>query len=343
MNKNQLQALILTLFVLLIFSLYSCNNDFNINDEWENITVVYGILDPNEPVNYIRVNKAFLGVGDLYQMAAVSDSIQYLPVLDVKLERYDNGVLRQTIQLADTVIPKEQNNPYGQPGIFATDNNILYYTRQVISPGYKYKLRINSYLLPKEVWSETELMNPADFKILKPTSTMPPKIAFEDYNRNFDFEWESVANGRIYQVVVRFHFSETTTSGTTLKYTDWILTPEYSLSLSGGEKMLKSVKVIDFYQMLVNQIPEAHGEVRRPLSVDFMFFIAHEELNIYIQVTKPSTNIVQDRPSYTNIKNGIGIFTCRINKEIPNRILTFRTIDSIANGKYTRKLGFTNL
>ena len=43
----------------------------------------------------------------------------------------------------------------------------------------------------------------------------------------------------------------------------------------------------------------------------FSFFI--EDLYTYMAVNEPFEGIVQERPVFTNINNGIGLFSCRYN------------------------------
>ena len=54
-SRFLLLATILGLFVA------SCKKDLNINDEWKEITVVYGLLNVNDSIHYVKITKAFLG------------------------------------------------------------------------------------------------------------------------------------------------------------------------------------------------------------------------------------------------------------------------------------------
>ena len=67
------------LFLLSSILFSSCETDFNVNADWQEVTVVYGLLDQNEDKQYIRINKAFLGNADAFIMASVADSINYNP------------------------------------------------------------------------------------------------------------------------------------------------------------------------------------------------------------------------------------------------------------------------
>ena len=42
--------------------------------------------------------------------------------------------------------------------------------------------------------------------------------------------------------------------------------------------------------------------------------VGSEDLETYINVNKPITGIVQERLKFTNINNGIGLFSSRFNK-----------------------------
>ena len=76
------------LFVCFLIVFSSCETDFDVNAEWDDVTIVYGLLDPNNEIQLIKINKAYLGAGDAIQMASVSDSLNYTPSdLDVKLYR----------------------------------------------------------------------------------------------------------------------------------------------------------------------------------------------------------------------------------------------------------------
>ena len=89
---------------------------------YKEITVVYGLLNTADTVQWIRINKAFLGMGNALVMAQQPDSINYPDILDVKLQEYEGSTLRKTFSLLrDSSIQKE-------PGVFATVPNILYRT-----------------------------------------------------------------------------------------------------------------------------------------------------------------------------------------------------------------------
>ena len=105
----------------------ACETDFEVNANWKEVTVVYGLLDQSQQQQYIKINKAYLGEGDALQMASVADSINYNPVdLVVKIYKVKDGTFGSVdtigfVTLYDTILEKEE-------GLFSTDENIIYTT-----------------------------------------------------------------------------------------------------------------------------------------------------------------------------------------------------------------------
>ncbi|HML85282.1 MAG TPA: hypothetical protein PKE52_08995, partial [Bacteroidales bacterium] len=84
----------------LAFLLSSCKTDFDLNAEWKDITIVYGVLDPGKSVQQVRINKAFLGEGNALEYAKIADSIHYdTAVIKAVIEEYVNNALTRTIKL----------------------------------------------------------------------------------------------------------------------------------------------------------------------------------------------------------------------------------------------------
>ena len=79
------------LLLLLVFFLIlpSCEEDFDITAPYKDITIAYGLLDLNEDTVYVRINKAFLGDGNVLEMVEVEDSSVYVNGLDAYIEEYE--------------------------------------------------------------------------------------------------------------------------------------------------------------------------------------------------------------------------------------------------------------
>ena len=59
-----------------------------------------------------------------------------------------------------------------------------------------------------------------------------------------------------------------------------------------------------------------------------------------MDVNAPTTSIVQERPAYSNISNGMGLFSSRYDKIRLFKGLTQKSMDSLIEGSKTYQLGF---
>src|SRR5688572_28707683 len=83
----------------IVFLFSMCSTEIDLLDDWEETTVVYGLIDQSQPVQYIRIQKAFLGPENAYAMAQQYDSINYVNELQVRMERLDNDAIDSVIYL----------------------------------------------------------------------------------------------------------------------------------------------------------------------------------------------------------------------------------------------------
>lgn len=318
-------------FLLLTILFNQCKNDFEVNDDWKDITVVYGLLNPADSVQYIRVTKGFLGDEDAYTMAQQSDSLYYRNI-DIKLEEWLNSNLNRTITLeADSLLPRDS-------GIFANNRNIYYKTLELLNPNAKYKLKILEN--GKEITSETSLIQ--DF----PVTSVPPQISLYDEQSGLLFEWFTPANARIFEITLRFRYYEITALDTVKDSIDMTLPYKISSSLAGGEKMTNLLLGSQFLSYVGSKIKQNSSVIKRVVAKNcfgFSFMVGTDDLYTYIQVNAPSTGIVTEKPAYTNINNGIGIFTSRFFKRLPyNKVPAYRTVDALAQSSATINLKFLN-
>ena len=138
------------ILVLLVFS--SCENTVDINAEWKETIVVYGLLDPNDSVQYIKVNKAFLNQNtSAYTVAQISDSL-YLDSTEVSLRQVNTG---RVINLIRTNTVKKQ------PGIFASDVNYLWQTTEKINGNDLYEVTVENPISKQAVTSYTKTVSPS--------------------------------------------------------------------------------------------------------------------------------------------------------------------------------------
>lgn len=307
---------LLLLPVMLNCCLTSCETDFNVVGEWKDITVVYGLISQNDSVHYLKINKAFLGEGNVLTYAQIADSSSYSNNLVVSItEKGKNGSSRTFVCDTTTIYNKES-------GVFYSDKQIVYKTAFKVpadlkANDYSYLVTITNKLTGKVITAETRLVK--DFAVETPRPGQQ-SINFTAEN-NQRIKWTSAVDGKRYNVTIRFWFDEDLKQSTDTihRYIDWEFSSVKSNTILGGEPLELLYSPATFFINCRNLIPYKSGDIRSEDDiqsrlvnrVEFLFAVAGDELNTYMEVNEPSSGIVQEKPEYTNIVNGIGIFSCR--------------------------------
>ncbi len=327
--------------ILLSTLLFSCKTDFDVTSDWEDIAIVYGLLDPTDTAQYIKVNKAFLDKStSALEIAQIPDSLYYQNIT-VELQQFQNGVLKKTIGLE-----KVDGNLEGyvkDTGIFAAAPNFLYKTKELLDQNSSYHLLITESDNGKVISSETEIIN--DFAILRPTPTK--KVNFFPGD-NYNGQFVSAKDGKIYGLPVRFNYMEVNVADPSFfedKYIDWeIFSTKRSNNTGGGQTMDYDIPGDGFYAFVNSQLKDDATIYRQAINFDFMFSAGGETLDTYNQVAIAQQGLTSGniQPEYTNIENGLGLFSSRFYKTIYKVQIDDHTIDTLACSMVTKHLRFEN-
>jgi len=308
----------LIFYPTLLTILNSCSTDFDVTAPYKETTVVYGLLDALDTIQWVRINKAYLGEGDAYVMAQQPDSINYPDILDVKIEEYNEGdmLLKSFFLMRDSSIVKE-------PGIFATTPNILYRTNgnDKINPDNSYKLVIYNRESGKTITAKTNVIVDTIYMV-NPFSTM--QLIYWYGTPPFTVKWKTVSEGVVYQLTVRFHYTEVNlanTSDSVPKYIDWPFPELVTNNAIEMQTLELEISGDGFYYNVKNHI-SSNPDVKRIVgNIDFIFTVAANEFYTYVQVNKPPSGVNQNIPQYTNVDGGLGIFSSRLIKGYDNYVM----------------------
>jgi hypothetical protein len=325
----------LTILLLPLLLLISCSKQLNVNDQWKEIMVVYGLLNPNDSIQYIKITKAYLGPGNALDYASIYDSSNFSHKLQAYLEELDGQTLVKTILLDTTMITDKDS------GLFYFPDQLMYYTTEKLNQNHDYKLVVTDTISGIEVSSETGLIH--EFAIQKPNA--PPARATFEVGRLVPTQWTSAVNGKRYQLLIRFNYWEVEVADPSVKskhYVDWLIFNDLkSKDLAGGEEMSYEFYGDGFYQNIHNKVAYDPSVTRVPDSVEYIFTVGGNELNNYMDVTDPSNTIVQEKPAYSNIINGIGLFSSRTDNTqfTPRKLrLSDKSLDYLFTGPLTDSL-----
>ena len=325
---TQMKRLFLFLLLISGFSVafQSCETDFDVTAPYKDITVVYGLLSQNDSVHYIKVNKAFIGEGNALEYAQNEDSSSYGNNLEVVLREYRNGSALRTFNFDTTSVYNKE------PGIFYAPKQVIYKSAFGIpdADGLEYRLEVRNKITGKVTTAKTSLIPSFNFESPRPGQR---SINFANDNAQ-KIKWTSARNGKRYNVAIRFWFNEVmaATKDTIPRYIDWTFSSVTSNTIQGGEPLEVVYSPTQFFNICKNLIPyksnspikESDVSIRLANFVEVLFAVAADDLNTYMEVNEPSSGIVQDKPDYTNIENGIGLFSSRFVRTTASPLVKMR-------------------
>ena len=329
----------LIFFCTLGFIFSTCTTDLDILDDWKETMVVYGLLDTTQAKQYVRIEKAFLGPDNALSMAQNYDSINYLQSLDVWIKESDNnGALVMAYQLSpDTLMNKAD-------GIFAFPEQVVYSMPTTgslpFNASHKYTIEVTNLSTGVTVNASTHLVG--DFAISRP-SGITIDIRKVTQNSAVVVEWNGTANARIYQVAARFHYKERDLSNNITYKTapEWLIRTVRTTESNATNLQHVDFDPNGFYKYLSTVLTyNPQVSARESDYIEFVVYAGGEELDTYMEVNAPSTSLVQEKPIYTNINNGLGLFSARYQKATNPLSLTALTKDTLAVGQYSCRLQF---
>lgn len=322
------------LFIITVFN--ACKTDFDVTAPYKETTVVYGLLNASDTIQWVRINKAYLGDGNAYTMAQQPDSINYPDILDVKMEEHNElGAIVKTFNLVrDSSIQKE-------PGSFATSPNILYRTNGIdrINDDYSYKLVIYNRETGNTVTSATNVVD----SIIIGYPFTDALLPINWYQLSpVVVKWSGVPEGIAYQLTIRFHFDEISLSNPSdiqPKSIDWVF-PELTTKTGQSQQLAQIIAKDEFYHFVKREVSPNNSIKRKTGTLDFIFTVASTDFYTYVQVNKPPTGVNQNIPEYTNVEGGIGIFSSRLRQGLNGKNMNPQSHDSLSFGSITGGLGF---
>jgi hypothetical protein len=291
--KRTIKYLLLTLLAAFLFS---CEKNVELLTDYEDITIVYGLIDPADSVSYLRIEKAYLTDGDVFESAQIQDSNQYSYKLDVKLITNN-----RTITFDTTTVTNKEG------GIFYAPRMQVYYavTKGLLADKQTCNLEITNPRTGKIISASTVLIDASNPQFSYPNLTI-------DFTKGRTVRFSDFERGVLYGLNIRFHYIERNIiSGDSIPmFADWVF-PNVEYISSTNKELEFPYLENEFYNNLLAVIPFKENVERYNGQVELIVSVADNNLNTYMEVNAPSTSLVIDRPTYTNIENGYGLFASR--------------------------------
>lgn len=318
----------MTLLISMLCITTSCNKNPNPFVEYEqDITMVYGIINPVDTIHYIRIQKAFLTEDDAFVMASDAESNLYLDSLTVRVyvtDQYGTTIPNMDWILNKTFIDKDS------VGDFTWSEKLpVYYFEKIFNheqiQDKIFKLEITNIGSGKKIYGSTYIVN--DFEVIQPSSIYShvPQFAMSQSTHGFITFYQALY-GQRYDVYAYFIYDEYPLDGSpmtthSLKWNFGTYIFDGDAYHSGSTELAINYNPASFYTWLESKIEyNPNVAARVPRFFNFYFWSCTPDMNTYIEVNSENTGIVQDRPEYTNLTSSTGkedvygLFSCRYSK-----------------------------
>ncbi len=318
--------------IVAICMLAACSNELDLTAPWKDIPVIYGVLSPADTAHYVRIEKAFLDPNkSALEIARIPDSLYYSS-LDAQLVNTGTGE-KFTLEEVDATNEGYPRND----GVFATEPNILYKiaASQVgLQPGQRYRLEVRrSDQLPL-VTAETNIVGRPSLIRPGPSDILKfPTISY------YKVQWLAAAGAAFYDLIMYIHYDEyhiSDPSNVESKTVAWKLAGVWTSTEF-------DVAGVEFYKFLSASI-QTDPTVRRTFKgIDVQVRAGGSELYEFQRVQLANTGITSaggDLPQYTNLSEGVGIFSSSNRAAVLGLDINLETRDSLIDGSFTKSLNF---
>lgn len=348
-------------YISLIFSsflifLNSCSSDFELNAPYKSIPIVYSLLDQSLDTQFVKINRSYLGDLNNVESAGINDSTHYqnitasvqqfnindtinpirtYPLEEIWVKNIDDGLFYEDSQKVYYFLPDPVSFS-GVDTVYLNDENIYKLFLEV--PGSDDVVTATTNLIDGsgliyDMFYRLTLKT-FGFNLLNDVD-LGTEPSYNDHN----VIWETALKAKRYELMMKFHFDEVSFQGNvTKKSIVWDLGSQKSINSDGGEQLNKKFNGLAFFELVDSKLSdyadEADVEKRIIDEVEFVLTAGNEDLNIFMDVNEPATGVVTERPSFTNINNGLGIFASKFQKSVTGK-LTNSTVLELCMGQIT--------
>jgi len=341
-----------------------CTTDVDLTAPYVSIPVVFGLLDSEADTQWVRINRTWLGDGDQTQIALIPDSSEYENArLSARFVEVDNEIDARVFDLRDTLLQNKDED-----GVFFAPEHKAYFAvtraNEALNPDFLYRLEI-VIDDTTNVEAVTNMISVAAGNIQQPPDGLDNvKLNFANVGPsqvtypNYPFKWWSTTGASRYDAVLLVHFIEhywaddfhTVLDSSRARTIEIPIgtedpsnpaVPQELEKLFDGQIFFTTLKTrLDKNIRITRELGVWDEESQIARAFDFLLIVANETLAIYLDVNAPVTGIIQERPEYSNINGGLGLWASRTTQGVFGLGYTTDTIEHLQEGDDTAELNF---
>lgn len=349
-NIGLLATIRLSAFALVCFwaLLSGCSTDFDVNASYKPIPVVFGYLDPSQPIQYVRIQRTYQNRNgeDARQIARNNrDSSEFAPgTLDVTLWQV---ISDRNERLIGRYLPTENTSKDTNGAFYGPEHTIyqLPTPSNTLVAGQNYRLRIKNLRTgDSSMQAVTTIVGPFDINLptndpnLSPQDTLSRKtfIITPRGASSFNVQYWPNCFAKLTAMRMQILYREVLTSGVSIDKDIWFnealknVEPRLLTTCGRQSQGFTNIEIsaAPIFQLMIDSIPPADNSIAQRvfLGINCHFSAASQQIVDYQNVNAQFQPITQSVPTYTNISNGLGMFG-----SIRSEIVTARFQPSLAN------------
>ena len=314
-------------YLLISFTLNSCDNTIDLVEEGATIPIVYALIDPTEATTYVRLEKAFIDPNIAPATLALDPANLYFDNVQMSLSKSGSGA-SFTFQKIDG----EKEGLVREEGAFAQSPNILY---KLSNDGITYNYT-DLYTLSitlddgRTITGSTNIVEAAF--LIRPN---PQGNLDFDENGITRYNWNPGRNSNLHSMTFLIHYDEILNGIKAQKTIEWNVFN--NITADRFEFQGRT-----FYQLLAASIDKIPTADRQFTGIDVVFTSAGQSVSDYIRVGQANLGITSsgEVPVFTNLSEGRGIVGSRAKVKINGLQLSRNSLDRLKNSDFTKELNF---
>ena len=302
--------------------LISCDQEIDINDDWQDVGVVYGLLNPNSSVNWVRIERGYLGTEPASASFQIPDSLYY-----DTLQVFLYGINQNGDTIDSRQLVKDQSINLDS-GIFTTEDYRLYRTPATTPPNLAkldedltYHLRVIKVGTNfEETKAATELVG----QNISTTSGYRFQEPFPFTTRrpiyNGRIAWFASNRAEMYEIDLYFYYREMdTTTGLTVEksFKSEFETQTGPFTITSSPIESKTGRQ-QLYEAIAANVDVNENVIRFYDKMKIVVWAGGEQLRRFIQLNEPTSSLSQSRPEFTQVQNGTGLLSSRTTISVDN-------------------------
>jgi hypothetical protein len=352
MKLNYTSSLLIVVAALLL-GVGSCKNDIDVFAPETDVTLIYGLLSADDQIHQFKINRVFQGEDAIENLAKDPKISEYENLNGILFELFDNGFggydTSNQWPLVERTITNKDSGYYYYP------NQKIYEVTATLNTKREYAIWVDKLNETPIVESKTELIRVTGDILIKPLGLTFLGLGLAsngEPNNNIRLEMNLPINAKVLDVYLDFTWKDEFKSGKTPEF--------HTISYKVGTYVASSVSTENntvrmdadlnptaFYEFIAANAPivELGSDIKQRVANDvplkFRFVTGGNEFNTYLEVASPSTSLLETKPEYTNIQNGVGLFSCR-NFNDKEAKMSKKSIDYLVNGDIMTGRRFCN-